>query len=876
MQMGSSGDMGTLSAITSGSLRISARRWWLILVFAVIIPVTEATAEINLTADSLTTRLPPCRARHAPVQDDPLPAAASARLGSIRLRHASPVVCVVYSPDGSTIASCTYVGEVKLWDAITGKERRKVWSPGSDVWRVAFSPDGKTLAGAGHCKIIRLWDLDKEEESTLEGPNHVTTSTCAIAFSPQAKLLATAGDYGEVHIWDLAQRKVIRTLEAAQCTVFTLAFSPDGKTLASPAASSTGSLLLINLWDLSSGEKISQLRGHEKRISSLSFTRDGKTLASGSWDDTVRLWAVKTADETAQIKTWGESVAFSRDGKTLTSGDQKGTLHVWEVDTGKEVRKFTVGLTPVRSLALSPDGKQVATACEDHAVGVWNLETGEEGVSATGHRNAVLALSFSPNSKKLASRAGDSSSRLWDISTASQDRQMDIPTGEKSYDGEIRGEAVRFSPSGERVTVLGNYNVKEVGRTILVYDAVSGKRLSAIRSRNLVVPCLDISRDGRTLAIATCGGVELWRSKSGEELRLLDFQEGIKNRHECDLCVCFCPDGRMLASGGSDRKIRFWDWTTGKLLGEIDAQQRQVRNLTYSSDGHLLASCGTTVKNESDGTVYLWEVVTNSLIRKLEGQKGQATCVAFSPDGMLMASASEIENVVHVWNVYTGKEVAKFAGHTGAVYCLAFSPDGKLLASGSADTTVLLWDVAKIDPGLPAKVEKKDIEKAWGELASENRAAAYAAIPVMAAGADDAIAFLKERLKPAAEADERRIAKLISDLDNDDFETRENATKELAKIGAVAEPLLKKALEGKPSEEARRRLDSLLPDGKAPVTSAEGLRELRALMVLERIGSRQARDLVGDLAKGAPAALLTGQAKLALERLDRRRKPPKP
>src|SRR5713226_4730098 len=125
-------------------------------------------------------------------------------------------------------------------------------------------------------------------------------------------------------------------------------------------------------------------------------------------------------------------------------------------------------------------------------------------------------------------------------------------------------------------------------------------------------------------------------------------------------------------------------------------------------------------------------------------------------------------------------------------------------------------------------------------------------------------------MKPAPEADAKRIAKLIADLDSGEFDVRESATKELAKIGAAAEPLLKKALESKPSEEARMRLESLLPEGKAPVTSAEGLRELRAVMVLERIGTKSARETLEALANGAPDALQTRNAKLALKRLDRK------
>jgi WD40 repeat protein len=496
------------------------------------------------------------------------------------------------------------------------------------------------------------------------------------------------------------------------------------------------------------------------------------------------------------------------------------------------------------------------------------VETGKATIPNSGHQGEVVAIAFSSDSTQLASLALDDSVHLWDAASAKDLHQYKIVGPDHTSPGPITSRGVAFLADGTTLAVVGDSRKGDDGRrNVQVWDLAAQKKTREIPT-NFTYPDIDVSPDGAMLASATAKGIELRSLDTGRELGVLDFLEGAKKRYHGAGCPTFAPDGRTIATGCSDKKIRIWDWAKSKILLEIPIGEFGTRYLAYSPDGLILASCGTASSDQPDVPILLWEVLTGQLIGKLTGHKGKAVCVALSPDGITLASAGEDDNTVRVWNVFTGEQVAKLEGHTGAVKCVAFSPDGKLLASGSADTTVLLWDMTKIDRGLPAKVEKTDIGNAWADLASENRAVAYAAIPILIAGADDATAFLKERLKPAPEADERRIAKLISDLDNDDFDTRENATRELGKIGAVAEPLLKKALEDKPSKEAKRRLEELLPDGKAPVTSAEGLRELRALISLERIGSKEARDLVADLAKGAPAALLSKQAKFAQERMD--------
>jgi hypothetical protein len=205
------------------------------------------------------------------------------------------------------------------------------------------------------------------------------------------------------------------------------------------------------------------------------------------------------------------------------------------------------------------------------------------------------------------------------------------------------------------------------------------------------------------------------------------------------------------------------------------------------------------------------------------------------------------------------------------VHALAFSPDGKLLASGSGDTTVLMWDMAGKVPALAAKdVTAKELDRLWQDLGGTDGPAAWQAIVSLAAGREKTVALLKDRLEPAKSADAAQLRRLIADLDSDQFDVRESASAALKKLGAVARPALEEALKGSPSAEAKRRIEELLAGLKELQLAPEALRGVRSVQVLEQIGTREARQVLEGLAKGAAGGRVTEEARAALGRLDRR------
>jgi hypothetical protein len=221
---------------------------------------------------------------------------------------------------------------------------------------------------------------------------------------------------------------------------------------------------------------------------------------------------------------------------------------------------------------------------------------------------------------------------------------------------------------------------------------------------------------------------------------------------------------------------------------------------------------------------------------------------------------------IRLWDTATRREVRRWKADGASV--LAFAPDGGALLTAGGDGTCLLWDVAgrlEVRDGPPSA---KELEALWDDLAGDAEKA-WRAVRTLAAAPGSSLRLLKERLKPTVVRDVRGMARLIADLDADDFATREKASAELTKFGDEAVPALRAALAGKPSPEALRRITAILSARRA-APPPEELRARRAVCALEWMGTAEAKDLLATLANGAAGAPATDAARAALDRLEKR------
>jgi RNA polymerase sigma factor (sigma-70 family) len=481
-----------------------------------------------------------------------------------------------------------------------------------------------------------------------------------------------------------------------------------------------------------------------------------------------------------------------------------------------------------------------------------------------GHPDSAYKTAVTPDGRTIVT-ASSSDLFLWDAASGRLRKRL------QGHNGYINGLEII---DGGRKAVTSAYQ----DGTLRVWDLIAAKEAYRIESPDKANILQAVSPDGKTLAVGGSGSLTvLFDARTGKEIHRLKGHGDFN-----DYGAAFTPDGRMLVVWYSaDNMIYLWDLATGRKICEyafIDSEDPARPNpvvgghpvyfAAASPDGRLIAFGSQKrfleVRDLASGTV---------LYRRTNLPDGVCP-MAFTPDSRMLAwSGWWNDPTVHLVEIATGKDRRRFAGHTGRVLSLSFSADGTMLISGSGDTTALVWDLtgklaAGDEWGKP--LSAKDIEAAWQDLAADDAGRSFDAIRRLSAAPREPVAFLRRQLQPAAVVDARRIARLIAELDADEFATREKASRELEALGERAADACRKALAGAPSAEARRRLEELFAQitHQTDQPSPERLRMLRALEILERAGTADARSVLEVLARGAPGARLTEEAKAALYRLD--------
>ena len=400
-----------------------------------------------------------------------------------------------------------------------------------------------------------------------------------VAFSPDGKLLASASWDNTVIMWSVDSRKPLARLEGHTNKVISVAFSPDGKLLASASADTT-----IILWDVASHRPLSTLRGHKKLVRGVAFSPDGKLLASGSEDRTVILWDVASRQpvDTLIRHTDGvNGVGFSPDGRWLASASSDHTVILWDVGSRKVLDTLRGHKADVNGVAFSPDGKRLASASDDQSVILWDLKSRQPLIVLDGHKRDVFSVAFSPDGKRLASTGWDKTVILWDVETGKLRARLE------GHKDEVF--SVAFSPDGKRLA-SGSWD-----RTVILWNVDSRRLQTHLEGHTGYVNSLAFSPDGKRLASASQDRtVILWDVKAHRPLAALDGHRGPV------LSVAFSPDGKRLATA-TDKSVILWDVDRRKPLGTLEGRDT-VRSLAFSPDGKVLAAA-------SQGrAVVLWDV----------------------------------------------------------------------------------------------------------------------------------------------------------------------------------------------------------------------------------------------------------------------------
>jgi WD40 repeat protein len=547
-----------------------------------------------------------------------------------------------FTPDGTMLIAAGGDGTMTVWDLGTRQEILQFKMPGGGAECLDISPDGKLVAATGRDGVY-LWPWTGGEKPVKLALK--TRRAMAVQFSPDGKLLAI-GDVGPiaVYLWDLQSAGVVRELEdeAQEFFVVAMAFTPDGKTLATP--SGRGNLATppgrrekaILLWDTTSGKVVRRLDAAPMDPGRLAISRDGRWLAA---TDLVlrrkKVWDLATGEELGRQFIGHEGtvsgVRFSPDGRSIITASDDGTVRVWNPTTGQQQRVLRHNKW-VRGVAVAPDGKWIASNSLDNTVRLWDMATGKEVYRLPGHgrMGGHRPVAFTPDSRRFYSWGDDDAYlRVWDVATGKAIREFAIcPTDVKPAEKD-RKPGRRADPF-ERWTMMsqdavfapeGKLFALDYGRAVYLFDVETGQEIRKV-SMEVGMRPFAISRDGKHLAVAV----------SGAE-----------------------PTRTPLASGGfineypNESSLVLLDLASGKETWRQPLTGRSSRQLSFSPDGkHLLVGMNM---DPPSSQIRILEAATGKTLHTIENVPsiGWRDSLVLSPEGKRLACA--VNSTVLVWDL---------------------------------------------------------------------------------------------------------------------------------------------------------------------------------------------------------------------------------
>ena len=579
---------------------------------------------------------------------------------------------LAFSPTGNLLAvgiwNATGQPAVDLWDVSASKVTRTLTHE-AQVRSVAFSPDGKLLATFDNRGNIKVADWASDRTLTnFTVPPPRRRPAGVVVFSPDGNRLAIGEDYGHIQLLDLRTGTVVPLQTQSSAGVVALVFSADARLLAAGLGSA------VRLWDANSGEPRGQLTNHTDSVNALAFTPDGRQLASASGDGTIRIWNAADHTELRCLRSSGEglpALAMMPDGRTLVTAGYRGSLCFWDATASSRASAHTnwaVGFgydsiaeletsqfalktldpraAPRLGFAFTPDSQSFITADRYGSLALWDARSIRvtENLSALGSNHWGVALS--PDGRWLAAGKTPGILTIWDWMARRAVTNFTVPC---EWYGKLG-----FSRSGNFLFAVTLNN--EWVTSTRIWQTGDWEEVALKGNQSAGLLSVDLSPDDRLLAAGyQNGSVRLLRFPSGQH------ETTFTNHQAIVTGVLFSPDGREMFSTSFDSSTRrLWDVFARRELATLRGHFGMVCGAALSPDGRRAATGGSSPRD----AVKLWDLVAHRELLTLQGEGQHFMHVAFSPDGNTSAAVS-LDGIAHLWRAPSWEEIE--AAEKGAV-----------------------------------------------------------------------------------------------------------------------------------------------------------------------------------------------------------------
>ncbi|MEU8899757.1 TIR domain-containing protein [Nocardia sp. NPDC048505] len=585
-------------------------------------------------------------------------------------------------------------GTVGIWDAATGALRRILSGHDNWPWPVVLSRRGDVLATGDAEGVLRLWSLPEAEllHECRPGEGELIYS-----MDFHDGTVAAAYRNGVVRLWDTETGTEQGRFEAAQGSVFRIAFSPDGGLLAAGAIDGT-----VSLWDPGTCRRVRELTGHTGRVYTLAFHPGLPILASGDTEGGLRLWDLDTgATRHTSAEHAGAAIywlTFDPAGEQLASGDSAGRVRLHDSETGQLRHRLTAHTGSIWPFAFRSDGRQLAVTDDQFTTRLWDPVTGACRHVLTGHGRQVTTVRFNSDGTLLAACGNDGVVRFWDPVTGRLTRRL---LG--SEDRLFSYEAARFSSVDPNQIAIARND----GRLSL-YNLATESYERHITGDSPPIWATAYDPTGKFVATANDDDtVTLWfRTTGADHARCTEHRGRVRS-------IAFNADGTLMATGCDDKVVRLWEVESGRFLRALRGHEDRVYAVAFHGDRLASVSWDTVVR--------IWDVATGDCLHAIGRHTARLWAAAVDATTGILATGGD-DLVVRLWDMATGRHLHTLEGHKRQIWSLAFDPAGRVLASGADDGNVILWSMGEqvTDPPVIRSI-LLGLPESWAAVAPDGR-----------------------------------------------------------------------------------------------------------------------------------------------------------